>query len=60
MNDVLDTVEIAYEDDVIISNTVATHHDLKVTCRILKVVQDNEEEISHTNQVLIALSNQRH
>lgn len=49
-------MEIACENDVIISKPVATHHDLNITHKILKVIQDNGDEITFTNQDLIALS----
>lgn len=55
-----DMVEIAREDDVVIPDTVAPHHDFTVTHRIPSIVQDNGNENEFTNEDLIALSRRRH
>lgn len=54
-DDFWDTVDVAQEDNVVILDAVATNHDITVTYRHPKVIQDNKKN-TLSNQDLIALS----
>lgn len=45
INDFWDTVKVARGDDVVISETLATHHYITITHRILNVVHYSQKSV---------------